>query len=76
MIAEELAALLTSPSAAALHRGSTAIEEEAFIVGDRYGTRSSTIIVVEAVGTAHFVERTFGSGGKSIGNSSYEFKLG
>ena len=79
MIAEELTALLTSPSAAALHRGSTAaeeIEEEAFIVGDRYGTRSSTIIVVEAVGTAYFVERTFGPGGKSIGSSSHEFNLG
>jgi uncharacterized protein with NRDE domain len=37
-----------------------------FIVGDAYGTRCSTIVLVEA-GAIHFIERRFGPGGTYAG---------
>ena len=39
----------------------------AFIASDTYGTRSSTVLLVERGGTVTFVERTFGPGGVRVG---------
>jgi len=48
-----------------------------FIVGEEvgYGTRSSTIVTIGRDGDAHFVERTFDSAGRSIGEKSFGFAL-
>ena len=38
-----------------------------FIVGDRYGTRCSTVLVVARDGQARFVERSFDAAGRLSG---------
>jgi uncharacterized protein with NRDE domain len=48
----------------------------AFIAGDRYGTRCSTVLALERGGTAHFVERSFGPAGAPAGVVDERFVLG
>jgi len=48
----------------------------AFIATPRYGTRSSTVVLVERDGGVLFVERSFGSGGLPAGEVRYEFQIG
>ena len=65
-IARELLAYLGTPSEAAKERGATLREEaesEPFILGEEYGTRSSTVIIATALGDALFVEKSYGPGG-------------
>lgn len=40
---------------------------EVFVAGDRYGTRCSTVIIVDARGEVLFVEHSFGAGGAALG---------
>lgn len=47
----------------------------AFIVGDDYGTRASTLLRISAEGSVHFHERRFGPKGKAMGESRFEFEL-
>lgn len=42
----------------------------AFIAGERYGTRASTVMLVSGGGQALFVERRFGAGGAPLGETS------
>jgi uncharacterized protein with NRDE domain len=44
-----------------------------FIQDNIYGTRSSTVLLVEHKGTVHFYERTFSSDGSQIGEVHYRF---
>lgn len=46
-----------------------------FIVGDHYGTRSSSVIVLDDHGNLHFTERGFGPGGVPSGISSFHLDL-
>lgn len=46
-----------------------------FIVGERYGTRCSTVFAVLRDGTARFVERSFGPGGREAGEVAKTFDL-
>ncbi len=46
-----------------------------FIRGERYGTRASTVILVDRDGGARFIERSFGVGGKPLGEVSRQFRL-
>ncbi len=46
-----------------------------FISGERYGTRASTVVLVHADGEVLFVERSFGAGGKPLGEVSRRFRL-
>jgi len=46
-----------------------------FIRGERYGTRASTVILVDRNGGACFIERSFGAGGKPLGEVSRQFRL-
>ncbi len=39
-----------------------------FIVGGRYGTRSSTVVLIDVDGRARFVERSFNAAGEPIGD--------
>jgi uncharacterized protein with NRDE domain len=40
----------------------------AFIAGERYGTRASTVVLVDRNGQVTFAERAFGPGGVSLGD--------
>ena len=43
-----------------------------FILGGGYGTRSSTVVLLDADGGGLFVERRFDAGGSAAGDLSYE----
>jgi uncharacterized protein with NRDE domain len=47
----------------------------AFIAGERYGTRASTVILVSRGNEVSFVERRFGPRGAPLGESSQRFTL-
>lgn len=47
----------------------------AFIAGERYGTRASTVLLVDRGGGALFVERRFGAGGAPLGESARRLAL-
>lgn len=47
----------------------------AFIAGETYGTRASTVLLIEAGGAALFSERTYGPGGVPLGQSERRFQI-
>lgn len=49
--------------------------EAVFVVGEQFGTRSSTVILLAADGRARFVERRFDSAGRATGTSRFEFEI-
>lgn len=46
-----------------------------FIVGDRYGTRASTVIAMDAEGFCEFEERSFDAAGREAGTVRERFEL-
>jgi uncharacterized protein with NRDE domain len=46
-----------------------------FVTGPEYGTRCSTVVLVDSAGTATFAERTFDSAGRSTGETRETFAL-
>ena len=46
-----------------------------FIVGDSYGTRASTLLMIDSQARALFVERTFGPGGVFTGETRERFSI-
>jgi len=46
----------------------------AFVVSSRYGTRSSTVVLVGRDGGIVFEERSFGPGGTSTGQGRFSFR--
>ena len=46
-----------------------------FISGERYGTRASTVILVDRDGGVVFLERSFGARGKPLGEVANRFRL-
>ncbi len=46
-----------------------------FIVSPQYGTRSSTVLLVDQDGGVTFVERQFDAAGKTSGTRSHEFRI-
>lgn len=52
----------------AASRGTNRPESEVFVKGDRYGTRSSTAIVMTADAQLYFAEQSFGRGGVPDGD--------
>lgn len=49
--------------------------ENLFVVGPEFGTRCSTVIVVDATGHATFVERRFDAAARVTGETRFEFAL-
>jgi uncharacterized protein with NRDE domain len=45
-----------------------------FVVGAEFGTRCSTVVLLEADGRARFAERRFAANGKPTGTSRFEFR--
>ena len=48
----------------------------AFIRGESYGTRASTILTIDRAGDARFVERRFGPNGISTGQTTESLRIG
>lgn len=51
------------------------VSSRPFIVGEGYGTRSATVVIVDRTGRCRFIERRFGPGGSDAGESAFEFRL-
>lgn len=47
-----------------------------FIVGERYGTRCSTVLAIDRAGQARFVERSFAPDGTTSGDVTETFTIG
>jgi len=47
----------------------------AFITGDHYGTRTSSVLLVHASGEVFFHEKRFGPGGTALGEDARAFRL-
>ena len=46
-----------------------------FIAGEHYGTRASTVVLIDRNGDVLFIERTFGAHGAPLGVTNKRFKL-
>ncbi len=58
-----------------LHLAPELITRMMFIVSPEYGTRSSTVLLVDRDGRVTFVERQFDAAGKTSGTRSHEFRI-
>ena len=47
-----------------------------FILGNDYGTRTSTVVLLDTGGTGVFVERSFDSRGRAVGDAVFELGAG
>ena len=47
-----------------------------FLRGDVYGTRASTLVTVAADGSAQMIERRYEAGGRPIGTTALQFRIG
>lgn len=47
-----------------------------FLRGDVYGTRASTLVQISADGTATMTERRYEKGGRPVGTTALEFRIG
>ncbi len=47
-----------------------------FLRGDIYGTRASTLVAVAADGTGQIIERRYEAGGRPVGTTALQFRIG
>lgn len=57
------------------HQAAYRIRATPFVLGQDYGTRSSTVLIINAAGTCQFTERRFDAEGQATGESSAQFEL-
>lgn len=55
--------------------GPTAYRQSLFILGRAYGTRASTVVLVDYEGRVEFCEQRFDSAARLIGESRFEFRV-
>jgi uncharacterized protein with NRDE domain len=48
---------------------------EIFIHDERYGTRSSTVVLMTREGAVTFVERSFAADGRALGDARFSFAI-
>ena len=70
---EELFGLLAERTVT--RSGHTPHERSLFIVGPQYGTRSSTVVLIERNSVLRFVERRFDANGRMAGQDRFDFEL-
>ena len=46
-----------------------------FILGSDYGTRTSTVVLLDAGGAGVFVERSFDASGAAVGDAAFELRV-
>ncbi|MEO8136155.1 MAG: NRDE family protein [Betaproteobacteria bacterium] len=46
-----------------------------FIIGENYGTRSSTVLLLDRTGGVLFIERTFDRNGEAVSDARYDFTV-
>jgi hypothetical protein len=69
-LTEYLIGMLSGPDA----RGPLAdAADSMFIVGREFGTRCTTVLTIDAEGSAQFVEQRFGPGGRTADRSEFRF---
>jgi uncharacterized protein with NRDE domain len=73
--AEELFALLAQREPVGPEDSGSLVARTPFVVGDDYGTRAATVILVDESGECRFTERRFGPGGRPAGESTETFRL-
>ena len=56
--------------------GRTRWRSSRFILGGDYGTRTSTVVLLDAEGSGVFVERSFDSSGTAVGDAVFELGTG
>lgn len=82
--AEHLLALLSDrslvpgeePEAFDLHLAPERLTRMAFVVSPEYGTRSSTVLLLDRTGKLEYVERQFDAQGNALGTERFEFHTG
>jgi uncharacterized protein with NRDE domain len=74
LLADQTAATPTSLTAEVLQSEPEELTKRIFIAMPVYGTRSSTVLLMDYDGEITFVERQFDAGGKPIGTRSHKFK--
>jgi uncharacterized protein with NRDE domain len=57
-------------------RANVDYREAAFIVGPEYGTRSSTVVLIDTERNVSLTERSFDASGRQIGETAHVFKAG
>jgi uncharacterized protein with NRDE domain len=72
----QLFALLTQRDPVPADPDAGAIRRTPFLVGDRYGTRASTVLTIDEERRCRFTERRFDPQGAQTGESRVEFTLG
>jgi len=73
-----LLAMLSDREAVAVDSADAALARrrtEIFITDARYGTRSSTVVLVNDAGGVTFIERSFGADGNARGDARYTFDI-
>ncbi len=63
------------PTGYELHLATELITRTMFIVSPEYGTRSSTVLLMDQHGGVTFVERQFDATGKTNGTQSHDFRI-
>jgi len=75
MLADQTAISCTGLPVDEMKSEAEEITKRIFIVSPIYGTRSSTVLLLDCDGEVTFVERQFDNGGNPIGTHSYSFRM-
>lgn len=75
LLADESAAPRTSLSLAEMQSEPEKMTKRIFIQSPVYGTRSSTVLLIDRSGEVNFIERQYDAGGKPTGTGKHTFRI-